>query len=395
MTEKLYYEKPTLFSCEAKVLSCCEEGGAYRVTLDRTVIFPEGGGQPADRGTIGEVPVLDAREKDGVITHICSAPLEVGKSYEVTLDIPRRLDHTEQHTGEHILSGLASKLFSAKNVGFHMAEDYCTIDLDRFLTPEELTLLEAEANRAVRRDLPVTAETMDHEGLSHIEIRKKSDVRSDDIRVVFIGGGEVDSCTCCGTHCERTGEVGFIRIADSQKYKSGTRLWFSCGGRAVKEAALLSSMATGLARSFSTSREDLPAAVRKQSEELSQAKRELKSRTLGLCRMIAKSEKGPVCVLVMEDFSANDVKMLADCLLEENARIALVFGRKDGVTNYRAARAEGVSLPMGELIKAVNLMLSGKGGGGPAFAQGASKEEVTPEMLETIRNYTEKAHNGR
>ena len=394
MTQKLYYDSPKLASCTARVLSCGPAENGFAVVLDRTVIFPEGGGQPADTGFIGGARVLDAREKDGVITHFCDKPLEVGSETEVRLALPRRLDHSEQHTGEHMLSGLAFKLFGAKNVGFHMAEDHCTIDLDTYLDEEALARLEAEANAAVRRDLLVTAENTDHGGLSHITIRKKSEIESDDIRVVYVGGGEVDSCTCCGTHCASTGEVGYIRICDSQRYKGGTRLWFSCGGRAVREANAIARELAEIARGYSTSREELPGALRKQSEELSAAKRELKARTLLLCRSIARANADELAIVLQEGFGANDVKMLSECLVEGKAEAALVFGRQDGTVNYRALRAEGVKAPMNELIKAVNGLVGGKGGGSPAFAQGSTRGPVTEEMLDTLRAFAQKWYEG-
>ena len=390
MTEKLFHISPMLLSCEAEVLSCEEADGKYRVVLDKTVIFPEGGGQPSDRGFIGDSEVYEAVEDGADAVHICGSPLEVGRTYTVTFDVPRRLDHSEQHTGEHILSGTAWRLFGAKNVGFHMAEDYCTLDLDRFLGADELSLLESEANAAVRRNVPVTAEVMDRETFDRVSIRKKSEVKSDEIRVVYIGGGEVDSCTCCGTHCAFSGEVGYIRICDSQKYKGGTRIWFSCGGRAVREANALSREVTELARSYSTSREELPAAVRKQSEELAAAKRELKSRTQELCSRIADANTDEAAVLVMEGFSANDVKLLTDALIAKNAAVALVFGTSGGTVFYRAARRDGEALPMNELIQAVNCLLNGKGGGSPAFAQGSASARVTAEILDIVKDHIKK-----
>ena len=388
MTQRLYYERIT--ECTAKAVSCEEKDGRYLVLLDRTVIFPEGGGQPADRGFIGEAEVLDAQEEGAEVVHICDRPLSVGGEYTVRLDVGRRRDHSEQHTGEHILSGTAWRLFEAKNVGFHMAEDYCTLDLDRYLDADALALLESEANEAVRRNVPVTAEVMDREKFDAITIRKKSDVKSDEIRVVFIGGGEVDSCTCCGTHTAFSGEVGYIRVTDSQKYKGGTRIWFSCGGRAVREANALSREITELARSYSTSREELPQAVRKQSDELSNAKRELKSRTQLLCDSIAERNEDPVAVIAMDGFSANDVKMLTEALVKRNARVALVFGTVGDTVNYRALRAERESLPMNEVVQAVNGLISGKGGGSPAFAQGAAKGKLDGEILKIIGDYLEK-----
>ena len=393
MTEKLYYSE--LKECEATVLSCVEKDGKFLVKLDKTIIFPEGGGQPSDLGTIDGALILDAREDGEDVVHVLDRPLEAGKGCTVRLDLSRRLDHSEQHTGEHILSGTAWRLFEAKNVGFHMAEDYCTLDLDKFLDADALALLESEANFAVRRNVPVYAEVMDRAKFDSITIRKKSDVKSDEIRVVFIGeGGEVDSCTCCGTHCARSGEVGYIRIADSQKYKGGTRIWFSCGGRAVREANALCRELSELARSYSTSREELPAAVKKQSDELSMAKRELKARTQTLCDTIAEANTDEAAVLLMDGFSANDVKMLTESLVKKNARVALVFGQSGDTLNYRALRRDGEKLPMNELIQAVNGLVNGKGGGSPAFAQGAAKAKIDEGTVGIVRDYIVKRRRG-
>ena len=268
MTVKLYYEQPIVNECEAQVLSCEPQGEIYKVLLDKTVIFPEGGGQPADRGFIGDAVVRGAHEINGEVWHDCDAPLTVGDTCKVRFIQGVRRDHTEQHTGEHILSGIASALFGAKNVGFHMAEEYCTIDFDIYLTEEQLTVLEREANLAVRLDLPVRAEVVDAEKLKDLTLRKKSDISASEVRIIYIDEGRVDSCTCCGTHFDTTGKVGAIKITDSQKYKGGTRLWFACGGRAVNAAADLQRSMTAMARGFSTSREELPAAVVKQGEEL-------------------------------------------------------------------------------------------------------------------------------
>lgn len=395
MTERLYYSHPMLTSCDAAVVSCEKAGEGFAVVLDRTIIFPEGGGQPADHGFIGDARIIDAQEKDGLVYHICDREVPAGAGVTVTLDIPRRLDHTQQHTGEHILSGLAFKLFGAHNVGFHMAEDYCTIDLDAFLDREKLSRLEREANAAVRAALPVTEEHMDHEALDRISIRKKADIKSDDIRVVFIDGGNIDSCTCCGTHCANTGEVGYIRIGDSQKYKSGVRLWFSCGGRAVNEAIALTDSITELARSYSTSREELPMAVRKQSDELAALKRELKARTRALCGSIAEGCAERNAVIVREGFGADDVKMLTECVVGAGAELCLAFGEKDGRLYYRALRSDSSKAPMNELIKAVNGLVCGKGGGSPAFAQGSAEGRLAPETLETLKSFVQKWAAGQ
>lgn len=384
-----------LLSCEAEVESCSEKDGKYLVKLDRTVIFPAGGGQPSDEGAIGEAKVFEALEDGGDVIHVTDRPLAVGSRQTVVFSVPRRLDHSEQHTGEHILSGTAHRLFNAKNVGFHMAEDYCTLDLDVYLDADALALLESEANAAVRKNAPVECEIMDRAKFDSITIRKKSDVKADEIRVVFIGGGEIDSCTCCGTHCASTGEVGYIRIADSQKYKGGTRIWFSCGGRAVSEANALSRELNDIARSYSTSRGELPAALKKQSEELSGVKRELKARTHALCRAIAEASSDETPVVIMDGFGANDVKTLADSFIETNARIALVFGRSGGTVFYRASRKSGETLPMNDLSAAVNALLNGRGGGNADYAQGYCAPAVNDETLAVLRDYIKKRINDR
>ncbi|MCR5611566.1 MAG: hypothetical protein K6F68_07065 [Clostridiales bacterium] len=387
MTEKLWYASPMLTSCEAEVISSEERDGKYLLRLDRTVIFPAGGGQPSDMGSIGEAKIIEAIEDGNEVIHVTDRALPVGARVTARLDVPRRLDHSEQHTGEHILSGLAAKLFGAKNVGFHMAEDYSTLDLDVCLDADSLALLEREANAAVRRNVPVTCEIMDREKFDSITIRKKSEVKSDEIRVVFIGGGEVDSCTCCGTHCASSGEVGFIRIADSQKYKGGTRIWFSAGGRAVNEANGMTRELKTIAKSFSTSCEELPAAIKKQSDELANLKRELKSRTQALCRLIAEANTDEAPVMMMEGFGANDVKLLTDSLIDSGARVALVFGRRGSAVSYRAVRKQGEKIPMNDIALAVNALKNGKGGGSPDFAQGAVPSPLTEEELDTLRDY--------
>ena len=267
MTELLYYSIPIITECGAAVLSCekDERSGAYKIILDRTMIYPEGGGQPADRGSIvfrpdnsaaeQTVRISDAHTENGSVVHFCDAEIPAGTIVRVLLDVDTRLDHAQQHTGEHIVSGLANKLFGAVNVGFHMAADYCTIDFDIPLEQAQLEELERAANAAVRANLSVHTEVTTPEDASTRTLRKKSDKavgndknkKSDKpqnnicepvppakaVRIVYIDNGKIDSCTCCGTHLAATGGVGTILFTDAQHYKGGTRLWFVCGGRAT------------------------------------------------------------------------------------------------------------------------------------------------------------------
>jgi len=391
MTEKLYYQQPVVNECDAVVLCCEQQDGVYKVLLDKTVIFPEGGGQPADKGFIGEAVVRDAQEINGEIWHECDSPLEVGAEYKVRFMQGVRRDHTEQHTGEHILSGIAYSLFGAKNVGFHMAEDHCTIDFDIYLTEDELTVLEREANLIVRLDLPIRADNVDAEQLKELILRKKSDVNSNDVRIIYIDEGRVDSCTCCGTHFDSTGKVGAIKITDSQKYKGGTRLWFACGGRAVNAAADMQKSMTAMARGFSTSREDLPAAVYKQGQELGAAKRECKEKAKQIASLLADKLGHDGAVIVNEpSLNAFDARLLCEALVQKHRCAALVFGAGTNGSCYSVARTEGLGVHAGEICKAVNAAVNGKGGGNASFANGSGRLTASPELCTMLQGYIEK-----
>lgn len=406
-TELLFYEYPTVTECSAEVLSCAEKDGKYHITLTKTPIFPEGGGQLADRGSIisgsGAVSdIIDCRTVGAETVHICTSALPVGERVSVRLDLARRLDHSEQHTGEHILSGLASKLFDAHNVGFHMSEDYCTIDLDIPLERERLEALEAAANEAVRRNLPVHTEITDGFDTSSRPLRKRAEKAQGEVRIVYIDNGKVDSCTCCGTHLHTTGGVGAIRITDAQHYKGGTRLTFVCGERASRLSVEEHSVLTELARRYSTSRSDLPSAIAKQIDEISALKAEIRLKSALIAKteaenLVNSAEKcgnGLVMFKVFENLGANDLKLIIDeiaALAGSSPWAALLFSGKANGADYRMGASAGFKPDMRELCAAVNAATGGKGGGSPVFAQGGSDRKLDGETAEMLKNYLLKA----
>ena len=398
MTEILFYENPMITECSAKVLSCEPSGENYNIILDRSMIFPEMGGQLSDTGKIDDIPVISAIKAGDDIIHVCTAPLEIGKTVSIRLDIPPRLDHTEQHTGEHILSGLASKLFGAKNVGFHMAPSYCTIDFDIFLDADQLNTLERAANAAVRANLPIHAETVSFEESSRRTLRKQAEKlnsESGDVRIVYIDNGKVDSCTCCGTHFPATGMVGSIKITDGKRYKGGTRLPFLCGARAVDYAIALHDGVCAVAREYSTSPEELPVSIHKQQRELSEAKAALHAKAVFTAELYSEKllrETEPVngifpIVIYREDFSAEDVKQLQEYLTKKADSVILIFTKSEQNVDYRMMCSKGLKLSMKELCSAVNPLVRGKGGGNAILAQGKTAYPVTDDIIETLRNY--------
>lgn len=397
MTKRAYYDNGAL-TCQAVVLDCVAVEGGYEILTDATSIFPESGGQLSDTGRIGEAVISHAREEGELVWHMADRPLEKGAAVTVMADPEPRMDHTCQHSGEHILSGLASKLFGAVNVGFHMAEDYATIDLDTPLTHEQIQQLQREANRAVQRNVPVTSVVVQGAELESIHLRKQARGLSGDIRIVYIDDGQVDSCTCCGTHVAMSGQVGYIKITSHMKYKGGTRMWFACGMRAVEDSLKNQDIVDTLAVRFSAKTEDVVAAVIRQGEELNAAKHILRERTQQLQGYVAEellecaeSISGTrLVVSLMENIQMNELKTLAERLSAQPDVMAVLFAHNGDSLAYQIARGKKVSHSARELIQAINAAAGGKGGGRDEFAQGSAPVGAATDikgMIEQIKSY--------
>lgn len=397
MTKRAYYENGAL-ECEATVLRCRAAENGFEILTDVTSIFPESGGQLSDTGFIGDARVTHAREEGSEVWHLCDKAIDEGARVRIAADAEPRLDHTQQHSGEHILSGLASRMFGAVNVGFHMAEDYATIDLDTPLTHEQIKELQREANRAVQRNVPVAYETVQGEELEHIALRKQAKGLKGDIRIVYFDGGEVDSCTCCGTHVAFSGEVGYIKITAHIKYKGGTRIWFACGMRAVEDSLRDKDTVDALAVRFSAKQEDVLSVVLRQGDELTSARHQLKERTERLngfiaAELIGRAETigGTKLIIDIQKGSAmNELKNLGDMLIRDENVLAMLFGVTGDSLVYQLVRGGKVKASMKELIKAVNAATGGKGGGRDEYAQGSAKMTNATDAegsVESLRGY--------
>ena len=236
MTEKLFYKDSHLSEFEAEVVSCCPgENGLFEVELDRTAFFPEGGGQYADTGLLGEAKVLDVQEESGRIIHFTDAPLETGSRVKGSLDWEERFMKMQQHTGEHIVSGLVHSRFGYRNVGFHLGSEDCTMDFNGEITLEELADIELEANCAVWKNLKVETVYPPRGELERMEYRSKIEIEGP-VRIIVIPG--YDRCACCAPHVGRTGEIGMIKLTNIQRYKGGVRVTMLCGVRALADYAV-------------------------------------------------------------------------------------------------------------------------------------------------------------
>ena len=292
MTEAIFDRDSRELSFKARVLSCEERRTAagesrFAVVLDRTAFFPEQGGQKADRGTLGGASLLDAEIHEGVITHILDAPLEAGSEVEGEVDWPRRFDFMQQHTGEHILSGLANRLYGAENVGFHLSEREVQLDFSVQLSEAELEALEHAANQAIFRDIPVKAYYPNAEELAALNYRQKKELTGA-IRIVELEG--VDCCACCAPHVARSSEVGILKILSAMNYKGGTRLYIACGMRAVKDYAARIREAQQLSKLLSAPQGELSAAVVRVQEKAMAAEQRAAETALALILLRAEAE---------------------------------------------------------------------------------------------------------
>lgn len=292
MTEAIFDRDPRELSFKARVLSCEERRTAagesrFAVVLDRTAFFPEQGGQKADRGTLGGASLLDAEIHEGVITHLLDAPLELGSEVCGKVDWGRRFDFMQQHTGEHILSGLANRLYGAENVGFHLSEREVQLDFSVQLSEAELEALEHAANQAIFRDIPVKAYYPNAEELAALNYRQKKELTGA-IRIVELKG--VDCCACCAPHVARSSEVGILKILSAMNYKGGTRLYIACGMRAVKDYAARIREAQQLSKLLSAPQGELSAAVVRVQEKAMAAEQCAAETALALILARAEAE---------------------------------------------------------------------------------------------------------
>jgi alanyl-tRNA synthetase len=369
MTGKLFYEDSHMKEFEARVLSCeaCEEGGGFWTVLDQTCFFPEGGGQYADTGYLGETKVVDARERDGIVYHRTEAPLEPGELVRGRIDWEERFEKMQQHTGEHIVSGLVHSRFGYNNVGFHLGSDYCTMDFDGPISPEELREIEWEANRAVALDLDVIVQYPSKEELGHMEYRSKIEIEGQ-VRIVSVPGYDV--CACCAPHVDRTGEIGLIKLVNRMNYKGGERITMLCGFRALRDYDSKLTAAREIGALLCEKEDQIAGAVRRQKEELEKQKYE-NGRLMHQLLVFRAKEipvEGSMTAVFTDDIRGDAPRELMNLLLERGAFICGVFAAAgDGGWRYVIGSRQADVRPLG---KALNSRFEGRGGGKPGMVQG-------------------------
>lgn len=388
MTEKLFYEDSYIKEFQARVLSCRERNGGYQAVLTRTAFFPEGGGQSADTGFLytkegEEIRVTDVHEKDGVVYHHISQPVQEGTEVRGKLDFQERFSKMQQHTGEHILSGLVNRHFGYRNVGFHLGTQEVTMDYNGVLTEEDLRQIEYEANEAVAENIPVKVLYPSKEELKNITYRSKIEIEGQ-IRIVQIPG--YDSCACCAPHVKETGSVGLIKIVGAVHYKGGMRVSILCGFRALEDYRMKERNVAEISNLLSAKQEDTAQAVEHLGQELNRQKEKnkaLQERYVALCLENIRKNKEPEenIFLFEEELDPGARRDFVNKAMEMTQGLAGVFvGADDSGYQYvLGSRRPDIQ----EIGKKLNARFQGKGGGRPPMIQGSLKgnEQEIREFL--------------
>ena len=367
LTEKLYEETPFLTHFQGKVLSCAQGKKGYDVVLDRTAFYPEGGGQPYDTGVLGGAAVLEVHEREGRVVHTCAAPLTVGETVAGEIDWDRRFDLMQQHSGEHIVSGLAHARWGCDNVGFHLGSELVTIDLNVELNEEQLGELEAAANQYLWQDRPVVISYPTPEELEKLDYRSKKELTGR-VRIVTFPGA--DCCACCGTHVASAGQVGLVKLLSVQKFRQGVRIELVCGGRALRYVNKILAQNHQVSNLLSAKPFETAAAVcRLQEENAALKSRVLTMEDAHFAALAAEYAGAGDVVLFEEGLSPDALRRLCDAVLHTCGGRCACFSGGEGRGYQYAVGQQGGDLRA--FSKEMNQALNGRGGGKPEFVQGA------------------------
>ena len=381
MTIRLFDMYPQLRTFTATVLACEEKNGQYLVTLDQTAFFPEGGGQGADHGTLGGAAVLDAHEHGGVITHLTDAPLAVGETVTGCVDSLRRLTMSQQHSGEHMFSGLVCRLFGYDNVGFHIGSDAVTMDFNGPLTEEDVLRVERLVNEAIWEDKPIKAYFPPKEELEAMHYRSKKALTGD-VRIVTIDG--IDTCACCGTHLPTTGCVGQVKVIGLMKYKSGVRVSILCGIRALEYENMIQQQVKEIGKTLSVKLHETAQAAEKLLAERDHLRYQNEQLGMRLFEAEAKAEAGNAVRLIAADMLAASQLRKAAGILAQGAKLAAVIApREDGWNFAMSSETEDVR----PVTRALCEAFGGKGGGPRDMTQGvlgSASVQAIREKLNTL-----------
>ncbi|MFC5589566.1 alanine--tRNA ligase-related protein [Sporosarcina soli] len=385
LKDRLYYVDPYRKSFTACVIKASQdEKGQPFVVLDNTAFYPEGGGQPSDRGTLNSVPVLNVEEVDGEIRHTLAEKIDNGVQVEGAIDWQRRFNHMQQHAGQHMLTAAFVELFELPTISFHLGKELVSIDLDaEEVSPEQLEAAEQRANAIILENRPIETKWVTEDELEHYSLRKALAV-TDEIRLVIIP--DYDYNGCGGTHPSSTGQVNAIKILSTEKHRQKVRVHFVCGGRVLQQLHRKNDELTKVSRLLSAPEEGAGDAVEKllaTNYSLEKALAEAEERLLAFeAKELANAQQQGFVKMIFTGRTIQQLQRLAKLLVAENEQlIALLVADNEDKLQFVAARGNTVTTSMKQVSAAALPLLNGKGGGNDAFVQGGGERNISAEEL--------------
>ncbi|MBN2071765.1 MAG: hypothetical protein JW814_09940 [Candidatus Krumholzibacteriota bacterium] len=401
INERGYLSEPDRFVFSTMVVRTEDaENGKTRVWLEKTYFYPFSGGQPDDRGTLDGLEVTQVSEDEYGICHTINGILNKGDFVEGRIESERRIDHTRQHSGQHLLSRLFLEMTGSSTVGFHLGEKTSTIDLDGSeISDAVLKQVEKRVNELIIEDIPLSSRILTFSEYSQLiedqqgqplkeTLRSRLSDESDMVRIVEIKG--VDNSTCCGTHVKSTGEIGLLKILGTEKIKAGNRVYFICGLRALADYVNKHDLIDSIARKFSTDWMEIGNAIDRLSTEHRSLRKEIAGLTRELSHFRAVEMKKPAdrigeYGIIRKVFDAIDpvaLKELAAKIREENG-LVILFGYRKPKPGLLFTSSAGIDVDLGEVLKASAEVMGARGGGGRDYAQGGGGDgEKVEEALE-------------
>lgn len=382
---KLFYEDSYIEEFEAQVVSCEQSGDKYMIVLDKTAFFPEGGGQYSDTGWLNKsIEVLNVCEENGLIYHITEEAISEGSTVVGRVNFVERFDKMQQHTAEHIVSGIIHEVFGYDNVGFHLGTDVVTMDFNGEFSESELRAIERGANEAVAANVIIETRFLEGEELEQMEYRSKLDFDGL-VRIVIIPG--YDACACCAPHVLTTGEIGLIKLVGAEKYKGGMRISMVCGIRALADYNTKEKAVKDISVMLSSKTEYVADAVKRLITQLGEEKAKVSRLAASYieCKLKEVNAEDRVVFLCESDMEINYLRIFVNGAMELNKGICCGFsGDEQKGYNYVIGSK---SVDVLNLARAMNEMFEGKGGGKPQMVQGSlnGKIEQIKKFIEDYR----------
>jgi alanyl-tRNA synthetase len=375
VSTRLYYTEPSRSAFEAVVTACERVGEQFELLLDQTAFYPSSGGQPFDTGLIGDARVLDVVDRDDQVVHIADRAVPIGTRVAGTIDWPRRFDHMQQHTGQHVLSAAFDRSAGARTESFHLGATSATIDLHREVSATEIRAAEDEANRIVWEDRAVAIRFVTADEAAALPLRKEP-ARSGPLRLIDVE--DFDLSACGGTHVARTGAIGIIAISGWEKLRGGTRIEFVCGNRALVRFREWRDALAGATRHLSVTPPDLAAAIERLQADAKSQQRTMRGLQEQLAiheahALVARGERGPAGIAIveaLEGWEAPALKSMAAAAALEAPSAAVVLFSRTSPAVAVVTRGTESKIDAAAVLKALIARFGGKGGGKPEMAQG-------------------------